>query len=654
MVAVVAALAVALLAAIASPAGASILPAQTIDGPNESIVGFGGIAMAEDGTGGVVYLKRVGGIAHVFVSRYVGGQWLAPIRVDYEQPYAASWPRIGAANGGELVVIWATPFASENQKPVDELLSSTLGPGSTLFGPSIIVDRDIRQGTGTSPDLAMSSTGAADVVYRVVQETEGQRTGIPLLRPGDVIEQIRVASYNGERWSALGAINRNRGVSMRPPSAANAPQIAIGPTGNAVVVWQEPDIEGVARIWARRMFGASIDYVMPVSASSIKGVAIHDDADAPAVAISRLGQAEVAYRQVASPGSPLAGPRIFLNILPDGESASGAQFAGAIVADPSVSGGMSASVGRPSIDIDETQDVRVLYDSNGQPRVVQGNDLGLTGTLTLGSPFAGSALTPASELPAESITNPSGGGIAAWASTDPFGSPAVAVREDFPGGAVQTALVSGGAGGPIGELAVGRSTLGDGLVAFQQGPLGNAAIVVAQASSPPAQFVVSVPKGWIHPAQAQISWLPAPSAYGPLTYTVVLDGRRLATPQGELALSIPTRGLGDGVHKVQILASDTYGQSTLTAPSTLRIDGRPPLVSVKRISGGRGVRVAVTDGQSGVEPRSVRINFGDGSRAHGRAQARHIYARAGLYTVIVTSRDNLGNAGVVRRLVSVR
>ena len=28
--------------------------------------------MAEDGTGGVAYLKRVGGVPHVFVARYLG------------------------------------------------------------------------------------------------------------------------------------------------------------------------------------------------------------------------------------------------------------------------------------------------------------------------------------------------------------------------------------------------------------------------------------------------------------------------------------------------------------------------------------------------------------------------------------------------------
>jgi hypothetical protein len=646
----VAALAAAAFALHAQLARAVILPAVTIDGPSEEIVGFGGVAMAEDGTGGVVYLKRVDGVAHVFVSRYVAGHWLAPIRVDTEEPYAASWPRIGAADGGELVVVWATPFATEDEQPVQELLSATLGPGSSTFGQAMIVDPDIREGTGTSPDLAMSSTGQADVVYRVV-EPRGSTT---LLRPGDVNEQVRVARFDGERWSRLGAINFNPGISMRPPTPANAPEIAIGPTGNGIVVWQEPEIDGVARIWARRIFGQSLDYAMPVSATSFGGGPINEDADAPSVALTRLGQAEVAYRQDAGPSSPLPGPRIFVNNLPNGEAASGDEFAGAIVADSSVAGGKAAQIGRPSIDIDEKESMRLLYDSNGTPQVVEGDDLGLTGALSLGPPFVGSALSSANELSSASVMNPEGGGVSAWASADPEGDPAVAVREDFPDGAAQTGLVSGGAGGPIGELAVGRSGLGDGLVAFQQGPLGDAAIVGTQVTAPPDRFVISVPKGWIKPSQARISWEPAASANGPLSYTVVLDGHRLATPAGAFSLTISPRELGSGLHKVQLLATDTYGQATLTAPSTLRIDGTPPTVKITSAQSGYGVTVRVSDAQSGVEASAVSVSFGDGKRASGRKLFHHRYAHAGNYTIVVSVRDNIGNKGVVRKLVSAR
>jgi hypothetical protein len=636
--------------ACTTPAPAVILPAITIDGPSEEIVGFGGVAMAEDGTGGLVYLKRVAGVPHVFVARYLGGRWLPPIQADVGQPYAAGWPRIGAADGGELVVVWATPFATEHNLPVEELLGSTLGAGPSTFGPPMIVDPDIRAGTGTNPDLAMSSTGQADVVYRVVNDEAGQISSIPLLRPGDVVEAVRVAHFNGETWSGLGAINRDPGVSMRPPTQFNAPQIAVGPTGNGIVVWQEPDIEGVARIWARRLFGRTLNYVLPVSATSLAGAPIGLDADAPSLAFSQLGQAEVAYRQAAAPGSPLPGPRIFLNTLTDGESAkaSGTEFLGASVADAAVPGGTGATLGPPSVDIDRRSDVRLLYDSNGAPRVVEGNDLGLSGTLSLGPPFAGT------DVSAQSVMNPAGGGVSAWPSADAQGNPAVAVREDFPGGAVQTALVNGGAGGPIGELAVGRSGLGDGLVAFQQGPLGNAAIVAAQTTAPPAELILSTPTGWVKPSQAIATWEPALSANGPLSYRIVLDGRPLPTPAGVLALRVNPRGLGDGVHRVQLLVTDIYDQATLSAKQILRVDGTPPTVTIRRTQSGHAVSVRIRDAYSGVSAHTVSVSFGDGHHAGGRKRLSHRYFRPGLYQVVVHVRDRLGNSGVVHRLVSVR
>jgi len=625
-------------------ARAVILPATTIDGPSEEIVGFGGVAMAEDGTGGVVYLKRVDGVPHVFVSQYVGGHWMTPIQVDTGEPFAATWPRIGAANGGELIVVWATPFATHGEKPVYELAGALLGAGSSQFSPAIIIDRDIEQATGTSPDLTVSSTGQADVVYRVVNTAAPT---IPLLRPGDVVEQVRVARFDGQRWSSLGAINRDPGVSMRPPTQANAPQIAIGVTGNGVVVWQEPDINGVARIWARRLFGSTLDYVMPVSAETFNGSSISDNADAPSVAVTRLGQADVAYRQNASPGSPLPGPRIFLNILPNGESKSGAEFAGASIADEAP-GGKSASIGPPSIDIDEKEDLRLLYDSNGMPRVIEGDDHGLTGALSLGPGFAGP------EPLAASVMNPQGGGVSAWPSADAQGNPAVAVREDFSSGAVQTGLVSGGAGGEVGELAVGRSGLGDGLIAFRQGSFGNAAIVAAQVTSPPAELIFSAPKTWVKPAQALISWQPAVSADGPLRYSVVLDGQPQITPAGATSLRLDPLGLGSGRHRVQLLATDIAGQSTLSTPSPLLIDGEPPVVTIARAHGGSGVSVRVRKTFTGIALHDVTVSFGDGHSARGREHFSHRYARAGTYQVVVHVRDLLGNTGVVSRPVSVR
>jgi hypothetical protein len=641
-----AALAVSGLLVFAAPSGAVILPAVTLDGPSEEIVGFGGVAMAEDGTGGAVYLKRVEGVAHLFVARYVEGHWLTPVRVDTAEPFAAAWPTIGAADGGELVVVWATPFAAENGHPVDDLLSSTLAPGATTFGPARIVDPNIHSGSGTSPDLAMSSTGQADVVYRVVDGEEGVPSSIPLLRGDDVVEEVRVAHFEGETWARLGAINRNPAASMRPPLTTNAPQIAIGPTGNGVVVWQEPDAEGVARIWARRLFGRTLDYVMPVSATSIGSTPISSDADAPSVSLTRTGQAEVADRQIAGPASPLPGPRIFLNKLPDGIADNGTEFEGAQIADGEVAGGAAAVVGPPNVDSDELLGVRVVYDANGTPRVIEDNNGVLSTALSLGPSFAGS------EVFAASVMNPAGGGIAAWPSEDVQGRPVVAVREDFPNGAVQTGLVSGGNGGLIGELDVGRSGLGDGLVAFMQGPVGDASIVVDQVSAPPVRFLATAPEGWVRPANAVVSWVGAESADGPLRYTVVLDGQRVPTPAGALSIHLNPRGLGSGAHSVQVLATDRYGQSTLTPTTHIDVDASPPNI---RITPRRRdvLVVRVSDAYSGVAAGTVQVSFGDGAGAHGKKALSHHYARPGIYQVVVQARDKLGNAITLRRLVKI-
>lgn len=639
----------AALSLAAAPARAAILPAETIDGPSQEIVSFGGAAMAEDGTGGVVYIKRSGGVPHVFVSQFVGGRWLAPIRVDTEEPFAASWPRIGAADGGELIVTWATEYAINplNEKPRYEMLGAVLGPGGSSFGQAIIVDRDIEEATGTDPDLAVSSTGQADLVYRV---TEPERQSVVTLQPGDAAATVRVAHFTGLRWSALGSINRNTGIAMPAADAANAPRIAIGPTGNAVVVWQEREINGIARLFARRLFGPAVDYAMPVSAASVDGGAITDPAEAPAIALSKLGQAEVAYRQSAGSSSPLPGPRIFLNTLPDGESVSGAEFEGAKVLDEAVSGGKAAVVGAPSVDVDERRDVQVVYDADGQPRLIEGTDKGIGAPIALEPPFAGA------ETAAVSVQDPEGGGLAAWPSTS-HGAPAVGVLDSFPDGATQTGLLDGGNGGEIAELSVGRSGLGDGIVAFRQGSTGDAAIVAAVVSEPPqlVPFVLTAPKVWVRPSGAKLTWVAPPSADPPLTYHLLLDGhvQSPAIPESTVSARLPTAGLPTGTYAVQVLASDRYGNDTLTAPAQLKLASTPPSVVLAKIGHGRGVRVTIED-PAGLNRSTLRIAFGDGSSAAGKAKASHVYAHGGIYRITVSAGDLYGDSGTSSRLVSVK
>ena len=593
--------AVTISLADAARAGAVILPAKTIDGPSEDIVGFGGAAMAEDGTGGLVYLKRVGGVPHVFVSRYAAGQWQAPIQVDTEEHFGASWPRIGAAEGGELIVVWATPFATEHGHPVYELLGSELAPGSSTFGRPAIVDPYISEATGTSPDLAVTSTGQADVVYRVVNFS----SAVPLLRPSDVVESVRVASFNGERWSSLGAdqpgtrtldaSRRRKRTRRRSRSARRAAGSSSG---------RSPK-RAASRASGRGGSSAqSLDYVMPVTATSYNGVPISNDADAPAVAISKLGQAEVAYRQPYAPGSPLPGARIFLNTLPDGESESGAQFLGARHRRPLDRRGQ-AGVGRAAEHRRRRtpRNAVALRRQRASRASSNGRGKGVLSSSTLGTPFSGSLLGPAPELASAAVVNPEDGGVSAWPSTDAQGRPGVGVREDFPNGAVQTALLSGGAGGPIGEIAVGRSGLGDGLVAFQQGPIGNAAIVGAQVTAPPAPFAVTLPKALDQSGAAprRVGRRPkAPTGRSPTS--PCSTGGPMGSPQTGLSYTFPPPlGLDRDPRRPAACArhlrpGDPHGRNR-----AVKVDGTPPRVRLTR----RGLTVVVQVSDTGVGARPL-------------------------------------------------
>ena len=66
--------------AFAGPALAQPSPAPptVIDGPSAAIASLGGLSIARDGTGGLIYSKAVAGVPHVFVEGNGLGQ---PARV---------------------------------------------------------------------------------------------------------------------------------------------------------------------------------------------------------------------------------------------------------------------------------------------------------------------------------------------------------------------------------------------------------------------------------------------------------------------------------------------------------------------------------------------------------------------------------------------
>src|SRR3954467_6521327 len=92
-----------LLLAAAPAARADWFPADQVDGPAE-IEALGDVDVARDGSGGVVYLKRDGGVPQVFLSRLDEGAWQRPEKLSGGAPVSEAV--VTATDGGRLAVAW--------------------------------------------------------------------------------------------------------------------------------------------------------------------------------------------------------------------------------------------------------------------------------------------------------------------------------------------------------------------------------------------------------------------------------------------------------------------------------------------------------------------------------------------------------------------
>ena len=165
--------------------------------------------MAEDGSGGLVYRKRVEGRAHVFAAQYVGQRWRAPQRVDVGQAFDSSWPRIGAGNGGRLVVTWVQEFGVKS----DRMFSASLDPGASSL-------------SGARGDRLQRRRGDGDIS---VAGDEPRRCGLSRLPDRD---------RGRLRWAA---------ARLRPRRDARGPLQRIGLVGARRARQPQPVVSGRAR-----------------------------------------------------------------------------------------------------------------------------------------------------------------------------------------------------------------------------------------------------------------------------------------------------------------------------------------------------------------------------------------------------------------------
>jgi hypothetical protein len=332
----------------------------------------------------------------------------------------------------------------------------------------------------------------------------------------------------------------------------------------------------------------------------------------------------------------------------------GSQFDPGVVVDGIGAFPSADSVGPPRVDINGRGEG---YAASAGTATVFGavlKDRVFNPGVPIGTGFAGAALPVAA-------TDENGDGLVAWQNAD-LTIHARAYTNVRASRTVQLpqpeVALSGGPTDAADGLEASADRAGDIAVAFLLGPPGGRTLAVASFDRAPGAFRLSSGTGFRNAAANPLKWTQSFELWGPLTYTVEVDGK-VAGRTNATALAVP--GVPDGVHRWRVIATDRRGQVTATPTRILRQDGTPPRARVT-VSGarrrGQAVRVSArpTDASPAGRPASgigrVTIAWGDGSSSTGR-RATHGYRRAGRFTLRVSVRDRAGNVVVVRRPITI-
>ncbi|MGI8902623.1 MAG: hypothetical protein ACR2IP_02970 [Solirubrobacteraceae bacterium] len=616
------ALAALALAAPALAQGPVLGPPVSVDGPSPDITGRVGLSVARDGTGGLVYLKAVAGVQHVFVSRLAGGGFQPPEQLDSTLAGASSAPVIAAGDGGLLLIA----FINAGQLYVVDRasLSSSFGAPSDLF-----------DGAG-SPALQVSTLGKAYLAFTAT---------------GAGGHDVRSAYYYRGRWSvesspldALPADDAGTGVGR--------PQVAAAGDGVGIVVWGE-----TGHVFSRRVVQSSPSVV-------------YEQADVPSLS----GWTEVAAGEptVGTGGDSSYADIAFQEVLANGTQQQSRVLMRRLRG--SADEGVTQPDGLSTPSGDGADQPQVAFNEYGRGVVtssrVASNELFAT---VLGSNGSTSYVARVDSLrnatPPDAVTGTTGlySDLVAW-QQDPGlgGGPEIRARFLSNSSFGPELIVSSPSLGPTDAargLAVGGDLSGDGVIAWVQGSGAGTRILVAglyqaPGSPAPVRAVTYAPSG-----EPVLAWTPARELLGPLAYAVTLDG----VPIGQTtstSLAVP-RPLSDGPHRWQVTAYNGVGEKSSAATATVFVDtvapsARVTLRGVKRTGSSLHAYVSYADAPPAPETPAdasgvagVLINWGDGASFHIQHAKSHVYRRPGRYRLTVLVVDRAGNRKTVARTITI-
>jgi len=604
-------------AALAQPP--SLAPPTVLDGPSANIVGLSGLSVAHDGTGGVVYLKDVGGVQHVFVAQ-LAGSFQPPVQVDAGLPGAASQPVIAAGNGGLLLVAFIN--------------------GGQLY----VVDRATTSSGFTTP--TMLASGASNPAIAI---TDLSKAYLAFTADDGSGHDVRCAYYYQGNWGVEpGSFNVTPADDAG--TATGRPAVAAAGDGVGIVVWGEG-----GHIYTRRVWG------IPPSGS---GPSIaYEQADIP----SLNGWSEVS---VSDPVIGSGGDSSYVAVAFNEVFANGSQQQSRVLM-RQLRGGiydiLAQSDGLSTPGVEGADDPQIAAGEYGQGFVTSSRET----SNELVEMRLGNNETPGAIAQLDSLPN----------TGAPFAAPAPAglhsdliAWQESPLGAnpqIRARFFDGTSFGPeqvLSSPAIGPTDAADGLFsdgdgaadavsAWVQGSAGSRAIVAAQFYQPPGSFGALKRFRYARSVEPKLSWSASRELWGPLRYVVTVDGTQLGQTTGTSLEQFPAP-LSQGPHTWQVTAINPAGIARSTNTATVFVDTIAPSVHA-RLTGRRTpgspirIRIRASDavGIPAVEApgiKSVRVRWGDGTTTRVRRGSKfHVYRKAGRYRIRVIVTDRAGNATTI-------
>jgi hypothetical protein len=522
-----AALAAPAIVALGVPAAAhaGFFAGEPVDGPSADIVRVDDVELARDGSGAIAFVKRDGGVEHLFVSRLVRGVFQRAQRVDAGLPGPSGAASVAASDGGRLAVVF------------------------TSGGQTFAAVRPSSRRAWTAPQQLGAAGGATAVDMSLYG------TAYAVFTSGGDLRAARL-DRTGTGFTVLGAA-----LDIDPAADAGAgtgrPRVAVSADGAGIAVWGER-----GKVYERRLVGLDVSPVpQEAGLGEVEGHA-GGAADLPDVDLEdNSSYAWVVFRQQFADGAGTTGRALMRRLR-------GSRFE-----DPAVVDGLGW--GGPSVDataIDLSGRGDGLLAVGATDGVARASALRLE-TLGPVTPLGGSGSPTQPALAASE----QGRHVAGWFSaadttvharlfedppkgrTPPVAGPDVLVATPTLG------TVDGGAG-----LVAAGDRLGDALVVFVQSGADGRRVVAAGHDLPPGApksfRMTSRPLATKRPV---LRWGAAREPWGPLTYSVEIDGRTVGTTGG--TSFVAPRPLRNGRHRWRAIAVDRHGSATAGRVHTFRV-----------------------------------------------------------------------------------